>query len=527
MREERKLASSLILSLEGILNDIHLYEAGVRGYMLTKDEDLKENTYELIDDLKKKKEGIQEALLQDSITANYINSFDALVAKRLGLLNSIEDSLNYSSIRSKSLILEGDDIMDELRTRLSALENILEEKLEKKEVLYQNYESFILIFIPIFFIMALLFNILEFINSKKLHEKVQKTGASNLLQKQYYHFLFTSDPNPILIFTPDFKLSDCNPATEAFFKTIKEDLINQRLKDFSLMVKGTNTNVAELNMKEKVEDLEVVIEFEEDQKILLFDLVPKQLEEEEIQGYYVSLIDVTKRTELEKELNLTEKIGYTHSMARSLAHEVRNPLTNIQLANSELQEIVAEKDHDLVNIIDRNSDRIAQLISNLLSSSATIEQKFEPINLNEIAENIQKDLKDRLALEEVKLVLELSQENPVTKATEILETNILNIVVNAIEAKDKQGAKIHLRTKVNELKKLAIIEVEDNGIGMSEDTKNRIFDPMFTKKADGNGLGLTTVQTSIRNFGGMIKVKSTLGKGTLFRVELPLYVKET
>jgi signal transduction histidine kinase len=304
---------------------------------------------------------------------------------------------------------------------------------------------------------------------------------------------------------------------------IKEDMIYKHLEEFNLLEKNSLSNVAELNCKDQIVDLEVILDLEEDQRILLLDLVPKTLPTGEIQGYYLSLNDITKRSELEKDLKLSEKIGYTHNMARSLAHEVRNPLTNIQLANSELKDLVTKDDFGLLNIIDRNSDRIAQLISNLLNASATTEQNMEPINLNEIAENIQEQLKDRLKLEEVTLNLDLSSIDPVVSASELLETNILNIVVNAIEAKDNDHASINLRTKLNKDKNGAIFEIEDNGKGMTQETLSRIFDPMFTKKADGNGLGLTTVLTSIRNFGGKINVKSTLGEGTLFRVELPIF----
>jgi signal transduction histidine kinase len=188
-------------------------------------------------------------------------------------------------------------------------------------------------------------------------------------------------------------------------------------------------------------------------------------------------IEELKRMDAEvRELKSMEKFTATGRVARTIAHEVRNPLTNISLAAEQLQDMAIQNSESsmLLDMISRNGIRINQLISDLLTATKAIEL------------NIQKAF--------------------------------LNIMVNAIEAMEKHKGVLTLRTKNSGDQ--CIIEIEDNGAGMDEDTLQKLFEPYFTNKSKGNGLGLTNCQNIIMSHRGKVSVQSSPGKGSLFVVTL-------
>ena len=235
-------------------------------------------------------------------------------------------------------------------------------------------------------------------------------------------------------------------------------------------------------------------------------------------------IDELKRMEAKlRELKSMEKFTATGRVARTIAHEVRNPLTNISLAAEQLQEMAIQNNESsmLLDMISRNSIRINQLVSDLLNATKVIELNIRPVNINKILDETLEMAADRLDLSQVKV-----EKNYATDVCEVLvdeekiKIAFLNIIVNAIEAMEKSKGILSLRTKNGG--DTCIIEIEDNGNGMDDDTLQKLFEPYFTSKPNGNGLGLTNCQNIILSHRGNITVKSTLRKGTSFIVTLKM-----
>jgi signal transduction histidine kinase len=235
-------------------------------------------------------------------------------------------------------------------------------------------------------------------------------------------------------------------------------------------------------------------------------------------------IDELKRMEAKlRELKSMEKFTATGRVARTIAHEVRNPLTNISLAAEQLQELTIQNNESsmLLDMIGRNSIRINQLVSDLLNATKIIELNIRPVNINKILDETLEMAADRLDLSQVKV-----EKNYATHVCHVavdeekIKIAFLNIIVNAIEAMEKSKGILFLRTKNGG--DTCIIEIEDNGNGMDDDTLQKLFEPYFTSKPNGNGLGLTNCQNIILSHGGNITVKSTLRKGTSFLVTLKM-----
>jgi signal transduction histidine kinase len=127
--------------------------------------------------------------------------------------------------------------------------------------------------------------------------------------------------------------------------------------------------------------------------------------------------------------------------------------------------------------------------------------------------------RDRIELKHIKIEKDYSNELcNISVDAEKIKLALLNIIVNAIEAMEKGKGVLLLKTKKQGSK--CIIEIKDNGVGMDDDTLQKLFEPYFTAKSDGNGLGLTNTQNIILNHGGNIKVNSKPGEGTSFQVIL-------
>lgn len=227
-----------------------------------------------------------------------------------------------------------------------------------------------------------------------------------------------------------------------------------------------------------------------------------------------------------------EKFAATGRIARTIAHEVRNPLTNINLAADQLKSEMLPDDENathLYEMISRNSNRINQLISDLLNSTKFSELTYTKISINDLLDETLKDASDRISLTHVQISKNYTSGIcDVSVDKERLKVAFLNIIINALEAMgNKKDSVLSLNTKVEG--DFRIIKISDNGPGMDSEALSRVFEPYFTSKPKGNGLGLTNTQKVILNHKGEIYVESVKGKGTSFTITLhcaPEYIGE-
>jgi signal transduction histidine kinase len=222
-------------------------------------------------------------------------------------------------------------------------------------------------------------------------------------------------------------------------------------------------------------------------------------------------------------LRSIEKFASSGRIARTIAHEVRNPLTNIHLAVEQLKDSLpasnTEESDMLLNMISRNGNRINQLIADLLNATKFSELNFKNIKLHTLLESALELANDRIELNQVAIIKKFYAGDSYIKVDgDKLKIAFLNIIVNAIEAMEPGKAKLQISTFVED--GYCKIIFEDNGIGMDEEMLSRLFEPFFTNKQNGNGLGLTNTQNIILNHKGTIEVFSKSGEGTSFVITL-------
>jgi PAS domain S-box-containing protein len=232
--------------------------------------------------------------------------------------------------------------------------------------------------------------------------------------------------------------------------------------------------------------------------------------------------DITNLRRAEKEKLQGEKMAAAGRLVRTLAHEVRNPLNNITLSVEQMmQESLDETAALYLNIIQRNSKRISDLISELLNTSRPSEITLEPSSLQSILDEVIGASIDRLTLKRIKLKVSYPDPPvPILADAEKLKLAILNIVINAIEAMAEGEGELAITVQTTA--GAAQLVIADNGSGIAEENLSRLFEPYFTQKRNGMGLGLAFTLNILQGHKGTVDVQSAVGVGTIFTVAFPL-----
>ena len=233
--------------------------------------------------------------------------------------------------------------------------------------------------------------------------------------------------------------------------------------------------------------------------------------------------------ERERGLVRSERLAAVGKMAAMITHEVRNPLSSIGLNTELLEEELGDaadagEARDLCRSIHREVDRLTAITEEYLAFARLPKPKVAHESLNTMVGALVSFVREDLAAKQVGLATELAPEDPigVIDAGQIRQC-LINLVRNATDAVvAKGGGTVTLRTRRDGPR--VAIEVEDDGVGIPTDVLPRLFDPFFSTKEGGNGLGLALTQQIVRDHGGDLDVASTVGRGTTFTVRVPAYM---
>lgn len=239
-------------------------------------------------------------------------------------------------------------------------------------------------------------------------------------------------------------------------------------------------------------------------------------------GNHIVIRDVDDDFKMQRLSNRANNLLTTGKFMRSLAHEIRNPLTNIQLAMEQLKdEIVPTEDSTLFfNIIKRSTTRITSLLSKLMDAYKSSEVKLKEEDLVEIVKKSISLAQDRISLKNIRLTTDFLIPQVLVQADfDKMATAILNLIVNASEAMDKEEKTIHVEIDYTRKGKIKLT-IEDNAIGMDETQLSALFNPFYTGKTKGIGLGLTTTQNIILAHQWEIDVDSELNVGSKFIITI-------
>jgi signal transduction histidine kinase len=224
----------------------------------------------------------------------------------------------------------------------------------------------------------------------------------------------------------------------------------------------------------------------------------------------------------EAQLIRSEKLAALGQLAAGIAHEIRNPLTSINILIHSLTENFPPENaqREDLQVIEEEIRRINEIVDQFLRFAKPASPLFEKTNLIPIFEEILQLLRPQIERGKIKVKKEFEPLPLITVDKEQVKQVILNLLLNAVQAMPK-GGHLTLRGQVSESDRSIRLSIQDSGIGIPGEDLNKLFDPFFSTKEGGVGLGLSIAHRIIDQHHGKIEVESAHGKGTLLTVWLP------
>jgi PAS domain S-box-containing protein len=238
----------------------------------------------------------------------------------------------------------------------------------------------------------------------------------------------------------------------------------------------------------------------------------------------LSEIRELERRRVEQQLFESEKLAAVGRLAASIAHEVNNPLEAIKnslylLTNSKS----VEQNSRFLDVARKETERVSHIIKQMLGF-ARHSGEVEWVNINQLTDETLILIEKKLRQSKVDVIREFDSNLPLVRArADQLRQVFLNLLLNAQQAIEG-GGRIRVRTSRFEqaLQPSVSIQISDTGLGITEQDATRIFEPFFSTRAKGTGLGLWVTQDIVRHHGGRIEVTSGDGEGTMFTIILPV-----
>lgn len=240
------------------------------------------------------------------------------------------------------------------------------------------------------------------------------------------------------------------------------------------------------------------------------------------QENYHQSVELLKQTAIN-----SDHLATIAKLAAGIAHEIRNPLTTvkgfIQLLKPHLSEIGKE---DYANIALEEIDRANEIIYQFLNAAKPQQFKKQQIHINKLVKDIVLLYESETILRNIQIETHYSNENPLTYIdSKQIKQVLVNIFKNAIEAIEEHPEELpgRLTVTTERINDVTLIYIEDNGIGMKEETIQNLYTPFYSTKEKGTGIGLTVCRKIIEEHGGTITAKSKQSQGTVFKIELPIF----
>lgn len=399
--------------------------------------------------------------------------------------------------------------------------------------------------------------------SKRVSQKLDKLSSAqiqriiedNCGKTELFSSIFQSLQSGLVIVDEKFLLININKAAERYlplkssfdkfsddepvFNYIDDDEISKFLKD---CFENGKTNISsEYTVKTSGGSVRFI-------DIFVTPLVQGQTNDQTLLGSIIRIEDVTERKQQEILLHRMETLAGLTNIAASVAHEIKNPLGAISIHIQLIQKMVKKKrDFDgklpdpkflenYLDVINQEIENLNKIVVDFLMAVRPISANLELVNPDKLLKSIFDFFGPELKSKKIKTEISLNKDDlRILIDQKLFREIIVNLATNSVSAieskneanldlsKDYAGI-ISVKTFVKDDKYTILFS--DNGCGMSDETVSRIFEPYFTTKANGTGLGMAMSYKIIKEFSGDIAVESKLGEGSLFKITLPVPQKD-
>ncbi|MEI0684325.1 ATP-binding protein [Brachyspira pilosicoli] len=315
---------------------------------------------------------------------------------------------------------------------------------------------------------------------------------------------------------------------------------NSEDKAISKCINNTNIGRLILELLEANNTDTKIIKDDKNDRMLQIDILPLG-DSGIIIGTLIKIFDITKSYESAQKLKRAEQLASFTTLAAGVAHEIKNPLGSISIYVQLIEKIIKKNMNndcqcynefrDYCNIIKEEISRLEDTINSFLFSVRKLVLNLEDININSLILSTVDFLKYEIENNNIKIDIKFDIENLILKIDEkYIKQCLINIIQNSIDSiiekkKHNKSDENNISIKLKLLDNYALISIKDTGIGIKEEELSKIFEPYFTTKRNGTGLGLTNVIRIIEAHNGSFNIESKYGVGSEAIIKLPLMLE--
>lgn len=338
--------------------------------------------------------------------------------------------------------------------------------------------------------------------------------------KNYLDHIFLSTQSPILTFDHAGRIVACNPAAQRLFRL---DDVPQLIADREKNAQLYDAVSQAANHGQKIHLDLLPVTLGDDRVLLSTAISPIRNSKNQIVGAVMVSADVTQKIFMEHELERLKQYGLLGEVAVGLAHDVKTPLTTIRGCAKQLSAAHAEDDgvQSVANIINYETHQIDQVIREMMSFGDVTKQTSW-LDLNEVLETCISVAHRQRQGRSITIHKSLDPGLPVLRGSNThMQQIFLNILLNAVQAIDPSG-EIFVVSQYDSSLERVRVSIRDTGSGMTEEARERAFEPYFTSKVHGTGMGLSVVKRVLEQYHGSIELETEDGRGTEFHITLPI-----
>jgi PAS domain S-box-containing protein len=363
---------------------------------------------------------------------------------------------------------------------------------------------------------------------RRLHESEQK-----------YRSLFDSGPDPIFVVdSTTLRIIDANPRALELYGYEKEELVGISFQELEPELGGkSSAAIAGSDSVQGSVYFQKVLHQKKGDKPFFVNLHACQITYKGRPAIIIAATDITEMMEKDAQLIQASKMKSLGEMSAGIAHEINQPLNAIKMGSDYLAMMV-ERDadipkaqlHEVVSEISTQVDRAAEIIDTLRDFGRKADLVKEKVDINLPVKGVHSMVRKQFELDNIDLELKLTSGlSPILAQNNRLQQVFFNLVTNARDAINekndlwpiREGGLIRICSY--EANGRVIAEVQDNGMGIPESVRNKIFEPFFSTKETSHdmGLGLAITYGIVKDYGGDIQVQSREGEGTTFILSFP------
>ncbi|MGB9715119.1 MAG: two-component system sensor histidine kinase NtrB [Thermodesulfovibrionales bacterium] len=339
---------------------------------------------------------------------------------------------------------------------------------------------------------------------EKKNRQLESALSDAEKNKDFLNAILHSLEEAIIVIDPDEKITMLNKSAEELFGLSISDASNKTFRELDFSIEDTGT--------------EKILNINGKRYTVILSRSPVVDSQNNLRGTVILIKDITRLKELETQHERNQRLIAMGEMAAKIVHEIRNPLCSIEIFSTMLENELADTSHlELARGISSGINNLNNILTNMLLFAKPHKLTMKEIYLDKVLED------SLLMFIPIMKSRNISLHKTIFKCeilgdSELLKQAIINIIMNAIQSMYTGGI---LDIWLEENKTSKVLHIKDTGEGIDSGDLEKIFNPFFSRKDSGTGLGLTIASNILQAHKGYIKVNSEKGKGSIFSLYFP------